>query len=122
MSPRALGWAPTLFDLTGKNECPLPGTASRQQLYSDLAPIHLTPFWECLHALVPPKPLSLRVPALLVYEQIRSLLFQAGEAITAEEAVRGDDPFGLSSLIFSYSHERSREVLEKLERDAPLDD
>ncbi|TBR72144.1 MAG: gentisate 1,2-dioxygenase, partial [Nevskiaceae bacterium] len=36
--------------------------------------------------------------------------------------VRGDGPFGLTSPIFSYPYERSREALQRLERDAPVDD
>jgi gentisate 1,2-dioxygenase len=36
--------------------------------------------------------------------------------------VRGDAPFGQTSPIFSYPYERSREALEQLERDTPMDD
>ncbi|MGH8820352.1 MAG: gentisate 1,2-dioxygenase [Rhodoferax sp.] len=36
--------------------------------------------------------------------------------------VRGDGPFGLTSPIFSYPYERSREALQRLECDAPVDD
>jgi gentisate 1,2-dioxygenase len=67
---------------------PHPGAALRQQLYSDMAPLHLTPLWESLHALVPPQPASTCVPALWKYEHLRPFLMRAGEAITAEEAVR----------------------------------
>jgi gentisate 1,2-dioxygenase len=35
--------------------------------------------------------------------------------------VRHDAPFGQTSPIFSYPYERSREALERLERDAPVD-
>ena len=35
--------------------------------------------------------------------------------------VRSDAPFGPTSPIFSYPYERSREALERLERDAPVD-
>ncbi|MEJ7929529.1 gentisate 1,2-dioxygenase [Ramlibacter sp. AN1015] len=35
--------------------------------------------------------------------------------------VRHDAPFGATSPIFSYPYERSREALERLERDAPVD-
>jgi gentisate 1,2-dioxygenase len=35
--------------------------------------------------------------------------------------VRHDTPYGLTSPIFSYPYARSREALERLERDAPLD-
>ena len=67
---------------------PHPGAAMRQQLYSDMAPLNLTPLWESLHALVPLKPASPCVPALWRYEQVRPFLMRAGDAITAEEAVR----------------------------------
>jgi gentisate 1,2-dioxygenase len=60
----------------------------RQQLYRDMAPLHLTPLWEVLHALVPPQPNSPCQPAIWQYEQVRPLLMRAGEAITAAEAVR----------------------------------
>jgi gentisate 1,2-dioxygenase len=36
--------------------------------------------------------------------------------------VRGAAPFGATSPIFSYPYERSREALEQLERDAPIDE
>jgi gentisate 1,2-dioxygenase len=61
---------------------------ARQQLYSDMSPIGLTPLWEVLHALVPQKPATPCVPALWKYEEVRPFLMRAGEAITAEEAVR----------------------------------
>ncbi|MEP6792097.1 MAG: gentisate 1,2-dioxygenase [Ramlibacter sp.] len=67
---------------------PHPTVQSRQQLYSDMAPLNLTPLWEVLHALVPPQPASPCAPALWKYEQVRPFLMRAGDAITAEEAVR----------------------------------
>ncbi|QDL37917.1 gentisate 1,2-dioxygenase [Rhodoferax sediminis] len=67
---------------------PHPAAALRQQLYSDMSPFNLTPLWEVLHALVPPQPSSPCVPALWKYEQVRPFLMRAGDAITAEEAVR----------------------------------
>jgi gentisate 1,2-dioxygenase len=36
--------------------------------------------------------------------------------------VRGAAPFGATSPIFNYPYERSREALDRLERDAPVDD
>ena len=36
--------------------------------------------------------------------------------------VRHDSPYGATSPIFSYPYERSREALDQLERDAPVDD
>jgi gentisate 1,2-dioxygenase len=67
---------------------PHPTALLREQLYRDMSPFNLTPLWEVLHALVPQQPASPCVPALWKYEQVRPLLMRAGEAITAEEAVR----------------------------------
>lgn len=67
---------------------PQSASALREQLYRDMAPLNLTPLWEVLHALVPQQPASPCVPALWKYEQVRPFLMRAGEAITAEEAVR----------------------------------
>lgn len=60
----------------------------RQQLYAEMAPLNLTPLWEVLHALVPPRPNSPCMPAYWNYEKIRPFLQRSGEVITAEEAVR----------------------------------
>ena len=67
---------------------PNPVAQARQQLYTDMAPHNLTPLWEVLHALVPPRPTTPCVPALWKYDEVRPFLMRAGEAITAEEAVR----------------------------------
>lgn len=61
---------------------------ARQQLYRDMEPHHLTPLWEVLHALVPQKPSTPCVPAHWKYDEVRPFLMRAGQAITAEEAVR----------------------------------
>lgn len=60
----------------------------RQALYREMDALHLTPLWEVLHALVPPQPATPCVPALWQYEAVRPFLMRAGQAITAEEAVR----------------------------------
>ena len=65
-----------------------PIAALREQLYRDMAPLNLTPLWEVLHALVPQQPASPCVAALWKYDEVRPFLMRAGEAITAEEAVR----------------------------------
>ncbi|RYX93289.1 MAG: gentisate 1,2-dioxygenase [Comamonadaceae bacterium] len=67
---------------------PLNAGELRQQLYGDMSPLHLTPLWEVLHALVPQQPATPCVPALWKYDEVRPFLMRAGEAITAEEAVR----------------------------------
>jgi gentisate 1,2-dioxygenase len=67
---------------------PLTVGETRQQLYRDMSPLNLTPLWEVLHALVPPQPASPCVSAFWKYEEVRPFLMRAGDAITAEEAVR----------------------------------
>lgn len=67
---------------------PLPSAQIREQLYREMEPHHLTPLWEVLHGLVPPRPRTPCVPALWRYEEVRPFLLRAGEAITAAEAVR----------------------------------
>jgi gentisate 1,2-dioxygenase len=61
---------------------------SRQQLYRDMDPLHLTPLWEVLHSLVPTQPKTPCVAAHWKYDEVRPFLMRAGEAISAEEAVR----------------------------------
>jgi gentisate 1,2-dioxygenase len=67
---------------------PHPTAQVRQQLYRDMDPLNLTPLWEVLHALVPRQPATPCAPACWKYEDVRPLLMRAGDAITAEEAVR----------------------------------
>lgn len=67
---------------------PLPTGQLRQQLYRDMDPHNLTPLWEVLHALVPPRPDTPCAPAFWKYDEVRPYLMRAGEVITAEEAVR----------------------------------
>jgi gentisate 1,2-dioxygenase len=61
---------------------------TRQQLYREMDPLNLTPLWEVLHALVPPQPKTPCAAAHWKYEEVRPFLMRAGQAITAEEAVR----------------------------------
>ena len=63
---------------------PNPIAQQREQLYRDMDPYNLTPLWEVLHALVPPRPASPCVPALWKYDEIRPFLMRAGEAISAD--------------------------------------
>jgi gentisate 1,2-dioxygenase len=67
---------------------PIPTAQVREQLYRDMDRYNLTPLWEVLHALVPPQPNTPCVPALWKYDEVRPFLMRAGDAITAEEAVR----------------------------------
>lgn len=62
--------------------------ALRRQLYADMAPHHLTPLWEVLHALVPQRPSTPCHSVCWRYETVRPFLMRAGDVITAEEAVR----------------------------------
>ena len=67
---------------------PLSTTGVRAQLYAEMSPLNLTPLWEVLHALVPPQPATPCASALWKYDDVRPFLMRAGEAITADEAVR----------------------------------
>jgi gentisate 1,2-dioxygenase len=67
---------------------PHPAAQQREQLYRDMDAHHITPLWEVLHALVPREPATPCVPAFWAYGTLRPFLLRAGEAITAEEAVR----------------------------------
>lgn len=66
----------------------LAAAEARQQLYRDMSPLNLTPLWEVLHALVPQRPATPCVPAHWKYDDVRPFLMRAGQAITAQEAVR----------------------------------
>jgi gentisate 1,2-dioxygenase len=65
-----------------------PAQTARQALYQAMSPHHLTPLWEVLHSLVPTSPNTPCVPMHWPYATVRPYLMQAGELITAEEAVR----------------------------------
>jgi len=68
---------------------PAPSNAAeRRDYYDRIRPLHLTPLWESLHALVPREPQTPCVPALWRYDEIRPLLMESADLITAEEAVR----------------------------------
>jgi gentisate 1,2-dioxygenase len=65
-----------------------PPDAARKTFYDAIGRQHMTPLWEVLHALVPQQPATPCVPAFWAYDKVRPFLMQAGELITAEEAVR----------------------------------
>jgi gentisate 1,2-dioxygenase len=65
-----------------------PAADARRAYYERIRPLHLTPLWESLHALVPREPQTPCVPAIWRYDDIRPLLMESAELITAEEAVR----------------------------------
>ena len=62
--------------------------ARRNDYYRRLDPHSMTPLWEVLGALVTPAPASRCRPALWHYAEIRSLLLESGELISAREAER----------------------------------
>jgi len=65
-----------------------PPDDARKSFYDAIGRQHMTPLWEVLHALVPQQPATPCVPAFWAYDKVRPFLMQAGELITAEEAVR----------------------------------
>lgn len=62
--------------------------SERRAFYERIAPQHLTPLWEVLHALVPPTPKTHAQAALWRYAEVRPALMEAGRLITAQEAER----------------------------------
>jgi gentisate 1,2-dioxygenase len=61
----------------------------REHFYETLKPFGMTPLWEVLHSLVPPQPVPAIKPVLFDYDRdVRPKLMQAGELITAKEAIR----------------------------------
>ena len=60
----------------------------RNDYYRRLDPHSMTPLWEVLGELVTPAPASRCRPACWRYEDIRSLLLESGEVISAREAER----------------------------------
>jgi len=63
-------------------------TAEREAYYRRIDRENLTPLWEVLGDLVPPRPRTPCVPALWRYETARAHLMEAGRLITAREAER----------------------------------
>jgi gentisate 1,2-dioxygenase len=61
---------------------------SRQDLYRRMDKHDLAPLWEVLHNLIPNEPVTACKPALWKYRDARPYLMEAGELITAKEAVR----------------------------------
>ena len=73
------------------NMTPPPPTkdlAARKSFYDAIAAHSMSPLWEVLHALVPQAPNTPCKPALWKYSEVHQYLMQAGQLITAEEAVR----------------------------------
>jgi len=62
--------------------------AERQAYYAAIRPLHLSPLWEQLHALVPQQPHTPCAAAHWRYEDVRPHLMRAATLISAAEAVR----------------------------------
>ncbi|HSB23502.1 MAG TPA: gentisate 1,2-dioxygenase [Burkholderiaceae bacterium] len=62
--------------------------AERQAYYAAIRPLHLSPLWEQLHALVPPQPATPCAAAHWRYDALRPHLMRSGTIISAAEAVR----------------------------------
>lgn len=60
----------------------------RTAYYERIGRQNMAPLWESLHALVPPYPRPKAVAALWKWNDVRPLVMQAGQVISAEEAVR----------------------------------
>jgi len=63
-------------------------TPERKAFYQRIHGENLTPLWEVLGDLVPPRPRTPCVPALWRYQTVRAHLMEAGRLITAKEAER----------------------------------
>jgi len=63
-------------------------TAQRQEFYQRIDTKNVTPLWEYLAELVTPEPRTPCVPALWRYDEMRPLLMESGDLITAREAER----------------------------------
>ncbi len=62
--------------------------AARRAYYDKAAKFHMAPLWEVLKSLVTPEPKSACVPALWKFSDVKKLMLEAGDVITAEEAER----------------------------------
>ncbi|MEJ8571990.1 gentisate 1,2-dioxygenase [Microbaculum marinum] len=62
--------------------------AKRQDFYDRLGPKNLAPLWEVLKGLMPNEPTSKAVPFQWRYSDVRPLLMESGNLLTAEEAER----------------------------------
>jgi gentisate 1,2-dioxygenase len=67
---------------------PFNTSAERQAFYKRLARCNLAPLWEVLGELVPKEPQPRSVPAIWRYDELRPLIMEGGQLITAKEAER----------------------------------
>lgn len=61
---------------------------ARQAYYDKISKHDMTPLWEKLKDLVPREPVTKVVPAMWRFDQLKGLVMEAGELITAKEAER----------------------------------
>jgi gentisate 1,2-dioxygenase len=61
---------------------------ARQAYYEKISKYHMAPLWEVLKGLVTPEPKSTCVPAQWKFDDVKKLMLEAGDVITAEEAER----------------------------------
>ena len=62
--------------------------AARQAYYDKIAKFHMAPLWEVLKGLVTPEPKTRCVPAQWKFSDVKRLMLEAGDVISAEEAER----------------------------------
>jgi len=62
--------------------------AARQDLYRRIEKLNYAPLWEVYHELIPDQPVTPCKPAIWKWADARPHLMQAGELITAKEALR----------------------------------
>ncbi len=66
----------------------VPDTPELREYYARLPERSLAPLWTVLSSLVTPQPVSLCRPALWRYDDVRPLVMEAGDLITARQAER----------------------------------
>jgi gentisate 1,2-dioxygenase len=62
--------------------------AARQAYYDKISKFNMTPLWEVLKDLVTPEPKTKLVPTVWKFADVKRLLMEAGDVISAEEAER----------------------------------
>src|ERR687888_319730 len=62
--------------------------AARKAYYERIAKQDMAPLWERLKDLVPREPVTECVPAIWHFKEVKTLVDEAGELITAKEAER----------------------------------
>jgi gentisate 1,2-dioxygenase len=62
--------------------------AARQAYYDKISKFHMAPLWEVLRDLVTQEPKTKFVPAIWKFDDVKRLMLEAGDVISAEEAER----------------------------------